>query len=92
MTATIRCDGLPAVHPGEILRDDLEALGMDASKFAAHIGVPPIALTTIIDGQRRISGRMAQRLAQALGTSAEYWLNLQQHYDQKAAGLSRRKG
>jgi antitoxin HigA-1 len=83
---TMRHDGLPAVHPGEILRDDLAGLRMDASTFATHIGVPPVAVTLILDGQRRISGRMALRLAQAFGTSAEYWLNLQRRYDQKASG------
>lgn len=41
-------DGLPPIHPGEILGDDLEALDLSAGQFAAHIGVPLDAVTEIL--------------------------------------------
>ncbi|MGQ9370451.1 HigA family addiction module antitoxin [Azospirillum sp. ST 5-10] len=78
-------DSLPAIHPGEILRDDLEALEMSARRFAEHIGVPPNAVTEIPNGQRRITAPMALRLAKAFGTAPGYWTNLQSLYETKNA-------
>jgi antitoxin HigA-1 len=78
-------DGVAPVHPGEILRDELTALGMSARKFAEHLGVPPNAVTAILNGERGISARMALRLAQAFGTTSQYWLNLQNLHDLKEA-------
>jgi antitoxin HigA-1 len=78
-------DNLPPVHPGEILDDELAALKLSARKFAAHIDVPPNAVTEILNGNRGISAEMALRLARALGTSEQYWMNLQSHYEVKRA-------
>ena len=78
-------DNLPPVHPGEILADELEALGMSKSQFARHLGLDPNAITRIVNGQHDISAKMALRLAQAFGTSVQYWLNLQDIYDTKLA-------
>jgi len=78
-------DNLPAIHPGEILRDELEALGMSARKFAAHIGVPPNAVTEILNGERRVTAAMALRLGRAFGTGERYWMNLQSYYEAKLA-------
>ena len=78
-------DNLPAVHPGEILRDELEELGLSARKFAAHIGVPANAVTQILNGERGISAEMAMRLGRAFGTGESYWMNLQSYYDAKRA-------
>jgi antitoxin HigA-1 len=78
-------DHLPPVHPGEMLRDELKALGISARKFAAHIGVPPNAVTEIINGERRVTAEMALRLGRAFGTSELYWMNLQSLYDAKRA-------
>lgn len=78
-------DALPAVHPGEILADELELLGLSIRRFAAHIGVPPNAVSAIINGQRSVSPQMAQRLGRAFGTSARYWMNLQLNHDEKRA-------
>ena len=76
-------DNLPAIHPGSFLRDELEALGLSARKFAVHIHVPHNSVTGIMNGERSISARMAIRLGQAFGTTPEYWLNLQMIYDLK---------
>jgi addiction module HigA family antidote len=78
-------DNLPAVHPGELLADELTALGLSARKFAQHIGVPPNAITMIIKGERGVSAEMAMRLGKALGTGERYWMNLQTHYEAKIA-------
>jgi antitoxin HigA-1 len=76
-------DNLPLVHPGAFLRDELDALGMSARKFAERIGVPSNAVTAILNGTRGISGGMALRLARVFGTSEHYWLNLNSIYEAK---------
>jgi antitoxin HigA-1 len=78
-------DNLPPVHPGEMLRDELEALDLSARKFADHIGVPPNAVTGILNGDRGISAEMALRLGRVFGTSEQYWMNLQSLYEAKKA-------
>lgn len=78
-------DRLPPIHPGGFLRDELEALGLSARKFAAHIHVPHNAVTGIMNGERSISAQMAIRLGRAFGTTPRSWLNLQSIYDLKLA-------
>jgi addiction module HigA family antidote len=78
-------DNLPPIHPGNFLRDELEALGLSARKFAAHIHVPHNAVTGILNGERSVSAQMAIRLGQAFGTTPQYWMNLQSIYDLKRA-------
>jgi len=78
-------DNLPPVHPGEFLRDDLEALGLSARRFAEHIGVPPNAVTEILRGERRVTAPMALRIGKAFGTDPRYWTNLQSLYETKKA-------
>jgi addiction module HigA family antidote len=78
-------DNLPPIHPGSFLRDELVALNLSARKFAEHIYVPHNAVTGIMNGERSISAQMAIRLGRALGTTAQYWLNLQTIYDLKRA-------
>ena len=78
-------DRLPPAHPGTFLRDELEALGASARQFARHLGVPPNAVTGIMNEERSISAQMAIRLGQAFGTTPEYWMNLQAIYDLKRA-------
>jgi antitoxin HigA-1 len=82
---TYPVDNLPPIHPGSFLRDELEALGFSARKFADHIHVPHNAVTGIMNGERSISARMAIRLGRAFGTTPQYWLNLQTIYDLKQA-------
>jgi antitoxin HigA-1 len=78
-------DGLPPIHPGEFLADELAALGLSARRFADHIGVPANAITGILNGERGVSAQMALRLGKAFGTSEQYWLNLQDLYAVKLA-------
>ena len=79
LTTCLRCT------PGEFLHDELQALDLSARGLAKHLGVPPNTVTTILNGDRGISARMALRLARAFGTSEQYWLNLQNIYDTKLA-------
>ena len=68
------------IHPGETLREDLDALGMSTAELARRIEVPVIRITEILNGRRSITGDTALRLARFFGTSAEFWLNLQKLY------------
>jgi len=82
---TYPVDNLPPIHPGSFLREELEALGLSARKFADHIHVPHNAVTGIMNGERSISAQMAIRLGQAFGTTPQYWMNLQSIYELKRA-------
>ncbi len=70
-----------ATHPGEILRDELEARGMSAHRFALKLGVPPTRIADIVKSRRAVSPETALRLAAYLGGSAKVWLRLQADYD-----------
>jgi addiction module HigA family antidote len=74
-----------AIHPGEHLAEELEALGMSASELARKLDVPVNRVTEILNGQRGLSGDTALRLAHFFGTSAEFWLNLQSLYELRIA-------
>jgi addiction module HigA family antidote len=74
-----------AIHPGEHLAEELEALKMSAAELARQIRVPTNRVTEILNGQRAISGDTALRLAHFFGTSAEFWLNLQSLYELRLA-------
>lgn len=74
-----------AIHPGEHLSDQLEALGMSAAELARRLSVPTNRITTIVNGQRSITGDTALRLAHFFGTSPQFWLNLQGLYDLRLA-------
>lgn len=75
----------PAIHPGEILADELTELGVSATELSRQINVPPNRVTQIIKGQRNITGDTALRLGHWFGTSAQFWLNLQSAYDIRVA-------
>jgi antitoxin HigA-1 len=78
-------DGLPPIHPGEILADDLEAMDLSAGQFAAHISVPLNAVTEILKGECGVTAPMAVRFGKAFGTDPRYWTNLQSLYEIKKA-------
>jgi addiction module HigA family antidote len=74
-----------AIHPGEQLAEELEALGMSAAELARRLKVPTNRVTEILNGQRGISGDTALRLAHFFGTSPQFWLNLQTLYELRLA-------
>jgi antitoxin HigA-1 len=69
------------VHPGEVLQDELEEVGLTQSALAAHIGVLPKTINEICRGKRGISAEMAMKLSKSLGGSPQFWLNLQNSWD-----------
>lgn len=69
-------------HPGEVLAEEyLTPLGLSARQAAAEIGVPPNRLSEIIRERRGITADTAIRLGVRFGTSAQFWLNLQNAHD-----------
>jgi addiction module HigA family antidote len=78
---------LPPVHPGEILADELDELGISATALAREIGVPHNRITQIVGGKRAITGDTALRLGHWFGTSSAFWMNLQSLFDLRQAEL-----
>jgi len=69
------------IHPGEILADELDEIGLSAKRLAEVIDVPPNRLYQILAGKRNLTADTALRLAQYFGTSADFWMNLQSAYE-----------
>ena len=73
--------GLP-VHPGEILLEEfLRPLGVSQASFARHLGISVVRVNELVNGKRGVSAGTAWLLAQALGTSPQFWITLQTNYD-----------
>lgn len=69
------------VHPGEVLKDEIEEIGLTQSALAKHIVVLPKTINEICLGKRGISAEMALMLSKALGGSPQFWLNLQNNWE-----------
>jgi addiction module HigA family antidote len=77
---------LPNVSPGEVLKlEFMEPLGLSARALARDIGVPANRVTEIANGELAVSAETAILLGRRLGTSAEFWLNLQMAHDLEEA-------
>ena len=77
---------LSPIHPGEVLLEDfMKPLGLTQYRLAHDIGVTPIRISQIVNGQRAISVDTAMRLARYFSTSAAVWLRLQVRYDLEVA-------
>ena len=70
-----------AVHPGQMLKDELAELGVTLPEFARQIDVPPNRVSQIINGKRSITGDTALRFGHWFGVDPQFWLNLQSHFD-----------
>jgi len=74
------------IHPGEVLLEDfLKEMGISQYRLAKDIGVPPRRINEIVHGKRAITADTALRLGRFFGTSAQFWINLQTHYDLEVA-------
>ncbi|HLQ26000.1 MAG TPA: HigA family addiction module antitoxin [Acidiferrobacterales bacterium] len=69
------------IHPGRILRDELDARGLSANRLALALRVPSGRIVKILNGQRGITPDTALRLGHYFGTGARVWINLQAQYD-----------
>ena len=70
-----------AIHPGHVLKDELDELGITPTEFARQIEVPPNRVSQIIGGKRSITGDTALRFGHWFGTDPQFWLNLQSQFD-----------
>jgi addiction module HigA family antidote len=77
-------------HPGRLVKDEIEALGLSVAKAAKGLGVTRQQLYRVINGESAISAEMAVRLEAGLGSAAAAWLQMQINYD--LAALRKRAG
>ena len=80
-------NGMRPVHPGEILRDEIDALDLSANALASALGVPVNRVTMILNGQRGVSADTALRLARYFGTTPQLWMNLQKTWELRRAEI-----
>jgi len=86
----------PTIHPGRLLKRELEARKLSANRLALDLGVPSGRITDILNGRRSISADTAVRLGRYFGNNPQFWLDLQGQYDiavierDKGADISRR--
>ena len=74
------------INPGETIREDvLKPLGLSVNRLAMDLHVPVTRMNEIVNGRRSITADTALRLARYLGTSAQFWVNLQAKYDLERA-------
>jgi addiction module HigA family antidote len=79
------------VHPGEMLLEEfLRPMGVSQRQFATKLGWTTAKLNELVKGKRGVTADTALDLAQALGTSAEIWMNLQMMWDLRRAEIRRR--
>lgn len=71
------------IHPGETLKEVLEERNMSQQELALRTGVSPKHISTVLNGEKNISANFANKLEYALNIDAEFWMNLQNHYDKE---------
>jgi len=77
---------LPPIHPGELLKDELQEINVSLNELARALRVPMNRISAIVNAKRAITVDTAMRLARYFGTTPQYWLNLQVAYDLEVAG------
>lgn len=75
------------IHPGEILREEMEELNLSARQLATSLHVPTNRVTAILNQRRAITADTALRLSRYFGTTAEFWMNLQAAYELRQTRL-----
>ena len=86
-----RKNGLPPVHPGEILREDiLPEVGLSVTAAAKALGVSRQMLHDILAERRPLSAIMCLKISRLLGSSPEFWMRLQAEYDLKKAAQNKK--
>ena len=83
---------LKNIHPGEVLQEEfLLPLGISAYKLARDIGIPQTRISQVIKGKRRVTADTALRLSKYFGTSAKFWLGLQDDFDLEEESKSKKE-
>lgn len=77
------------IHPGYYIKEIIEENGLTQEDFAKQLDTTPEKLSAVVQGKQALSPDIAAKLARMLGTSVEYWLNLQTAYD---AGVAESTG
>ena len=80
-------NGMRPVHPGEILGEELEELGLSANALVKALDVPTNRVTAILKGQRGITADTALRLSRYFGTTPQLWQNLQKAFELRLAEI-----
>ena len=75
------------VHPGEVLREELDSLGLSANALAKAVDVPVNRITGILNGERGVSADTALRLGRYFNTTAQFWMNLQKAWQARRAEI-----
>jgi addiction module HigA family antidote len=85
-------ENLRNIHPGEVLKEEfLEPLGITAYRLSKDTFIPQTRVSEILKGNRRITADTALRLSKYLGTSAKFWLGLQDDYDLEEESISKKQ-
>ena len=79
--------GMKPVHPGEILREEIDELGLSANALAKALDVPTNRITAILKGERGITADTALRLSRYFGTTPHLWQNLQKAFELRVAEI-----
>ena len=80
-----------AFHPGYYVAEIIEDMGVTQAEFAVRMGTTSKTLSQLVNGQANISNDLAQKLSTMLGTSIEFWLNLQTAFDEKVIEINKEK-
>lgn len=80
-------NGMRPVHPGEILSDELVALGLSHNEFSDHLDIPAQQIKKLLNRQCNLTADIALRLARYFGTTPQVWLNLQKTYELRQAEI-----
>lgn len=79
-------NALPAIHPGEIIREDiLPSAGLSVTRAAELLGIPSQQLRAVLGGRRPLSADLCRKVSRLFGSSPEMWMRLQAEYGRKAA-------
>jgi len=74
-----------AFHPGEHIQEELDELSLSPAEIAERLGVPVDLMMAVLEGRQSVTAELALRLGHFFGTSAQFWLNLQQQFDLEVA-------
>lgn len=82
---------LKNIHPGEVLKEEfLKPLGITAYRLSKDTFIPQTRISEILKGKRRVTADSALRFAKYFGTSAKFWLGLQDDYDLEEEGINKK--